>query len=124
MERYPNTVGNTCKSIPLDLLNEEYRARFARRLRPVSPVAGDSDCIEWQGTINPKGYGQIRLGGVHYYAHRIAYAIRHNQDPKDMLVIHSCHNPACCRPEHLRLGTAADNASDEIKRKRKQEKAA
>lgn len=35
-----------------------------------------------------------------------------------MLVIHSCDNPPCCNPKHLRVGTHADNAEDRSRRGR------
>jgi hypothetical protein len=39
-------------------------------------------------------------------------------DPEsDLHVLHRCHNPACFRPEHLYLGTNADNVRDRIARR-------
>jgi hypothetical protein len=29
-----------------------------------------------------------------------------------MLVLHSCDNPPCCNPDHLHLGTCADNSRE------------
>ena len=29
-----------------------------------------------------------------------------------MIVRHKCHNPKCCNPEHLQIGTHKDNWND------------
>lgn len=36
--------------------------------------------------------------------------------PEGMLVLHSCDNPRCVNPVHLRVGTVSDNASDREQR--------
>jgi hypothetical protein len=35
-----------------------------------------------------------------------------------LFVLHSCDNPPCCNPRHLRVGTWADNTADMVERDR------
>lgn len=37
---------------------------------------------------------------------------------KGLVVRHTCDNPGCCNPDHLLLGTHADNVSDKYERGR------
>lgn len=48
------------------------------------------------------------------YAHRIAWVLEYNEDPGNSLVLHSCSNPTCVNPNHLRLGTQQDNVNDMV----------
>lgn len=75
-------------------------------------------CWEWTAAKNRKGYGQIRVNSALYIAHRLSYAEHYGDIPKDMVVMHTCDNPSCVRPEHLQLGTLADNNRDRAKKGR------
>jgi hypothetical protein len=72
----------------------------------------DKECWEWQGACSNRGYGVVKLHGVQWYAHRIAWVLGHGPIPVNHVICHRCDNPRCCRPSHLFLGTAADNAAD------------
>jgi len=95
------------------------RELFAKLLNQRVTVRA-SGCWEWVSSKNPSGYGMVHLRGQRFLAHRAAiYAFR-GVDPGPMLVCHKCDNPSCCNPEHLFLGTAADNTRDFIAKGRNQ----
>lgn len=76
-------------------------------------VCRGDGCWEWQGYRMPKGYGQVGIGhsGL-ILAHRLAWELTHGPVPTDLFVLHHCDNPPCCNPDHLWLGTKADNNRD------------
>lgn len=77
-----------------------------------------TDCINWQGATNGKGYGITWFKKKKEYAHRVAYIKIHGKIPKGMVICHSCDNPSCVNPKHLWLGTYSDNAKDMIAKSR------
>ena len=75
-------------------------------------------CWEWIGGKDALGYGRICYMGQEVLSHRQAYLLFVGEVPSDSFVLHSCDNPACVRPDHLRLGTHLDNMVDKIVRGR------
>jgi hypothetical protein len=74
----------------------------------------DTPCVEWDGYRNPAGYGQVRVDGVLWLAHRRVWFEVNGPIPEGLIVMHRCDNPACIRPSHLLLGTHAQNVADKI----------
>lgn len=74
------------------------------------------DCWIWTKARTPKGYGAYKDNQA---AHRIAWQLANNRSiPPGMHVLHSCDNPPCVNPAHLRLGTQLDNSRDMVERGR------
>jgi hypothetical protein len=76
-----------------------------------SKVEKSDGCWSWQGAIGYYGYGVIRRQYKIVLAHRVAYELTYG-DAGDLDVLHRCDNPLCVRPDHLFLGTHADNMHD------------
>lgn len=72
-----------------------------------------TECINWPGTIEQRGYGVItfRENGKlkKLKAHRFVWALFNTPIPDGMYVLHSCDNKKCVNPAHLHLGTHVDN---------------
>ena len=88
-------------------------------IQHVGVTTTSSGCHMWNGRLTASGYGV--LGDAHKTrAHRLAWEIANGTSvPEGLVIRHSCDNPPCCNPDHLDVGTDADNARDAIQRGRR-----
>lgn len=85
-------------------------------------VKKTDSCWEWTGGKNEKGYGHIQRGGrgsEHLLVHRYSYELHNGPIPEGLFVLHSCDNPSCVNPSHLRIGTQSENILEAYQKGRK-----
>lgn len=76
------------------------------------------DCWVWTRSTADFGYGKIGDGSRVRGTHVVSWELTNGPVPEGLWVLHRCDNPPCVRPEHLFLGTAADNNQDMIRKGR------
>lgn len=80
----------------------------------------ENECWPWIAKASHVfGYGVINSGrGNTYCSHVVSFAIHNGYVSDKKWVLHSCDNPKCCNPKHLRMGTREENANDARERGR------
>lgn len=71
-------------------------------------------CWLWTASANEQGYGRMTVNGKGVAAHRYSYELAYGPIPDGLNVLHRCDRPACVRPDHLFVGTQADNVVDMV----------
>lgn len=93
-------------------ISAEWIPRFWAR------VEKTDGCWLWLGARDRDGYGQLKRLKRQEKAHRLSWELAHGPIPEGVLALHHCDNPPCVKPEHLFLGSEADNAADRERKRR------
>lgn len=104
------------------LSSQGFSATFQERFW--TKVTKNESCWIWTAYRRPSGYGEIQRGVRGFgaiLAHRASFILNVGPIPDGLEVLHDCpggDNPACVNPDHLWLGTQADNCMDMIEKGR------
>lgn len=98
-------------SLCVELEHLEPRNEATNFWRHVDRITTPEGCWPWTGGKHTFGYGSTVNGS----AHRVAYKLAKGEIPAGHVVRHQCHNPICCRPDHLLTGTQKENVHDTIR---------
>src|SRR4051794_23695774 len=80
--------------------------------REIDEVTG---CWCYGGATTSNGYGHIAFGDRVEYAHRLSAMFFLGFDlASSLLVLHRWDQPVCFNPDHLFIGTQADNVRDAV----------
>lgn len=73
----------------------------------------NTGCWLWGGKTGRFGYGNCQNNKLKIRdAHRMSYYFHFGDFSRKLFVLHRCDMPSCVNPDHLYLGTQADNMRD------------
>jgi hypothetical protein len=87
-----SVIGEYVRFIPSHN-NRKYPTRYE--------IDRGTGCWNYQGRKNGHGYGMMTVEGETVVAHRHYYEQALSPIPDGFQLHHTCHNKACCNPDHL-----------------------
>lgn len=94
-----------------NMTDQEFWVWFESKL-----MTTNTGCKEWSACRFAQGYGVVRVAGKNLKAHRLSLEHALGRPLQEGLcALHSCNNPPCCNPDHLREGTNQDNVDDKLR---------
>ena len=100
--------GRSKRPLPYCLPTWSPEQRIAHYSKP-EPLTG---CHIWKGHLAVTGYGRVYYNRRLWLAHRLAWTLKNGPIPDGMVICHRCNVRRCVNPDHLALGTRADNNAD------------
>ncbi len=89
---------------------------FVKKYKTLDDVLNNTnrvgDCFEWAGKVHRTGYPACSAYGLFksQALHREVFRLATGQTPP--VVMHTCDNPRCINPKHLKGGTPEENMQD------------
>lgn len=91
---------------------------LAERFHAKYHIDNETGCWIWTGATDRRGYGKIGHNYKTRISTHVSLELHGHPRPAGLCALHSCDNPRCVNPDHLRWGTLSDNMKDAFERGR------